>query len=277
MNTEMGKTSDYSLLAVLKASGTLFTKKQKEEDRELVHTYKANCERLKIPVNLEEEIIAGFGEEILIRNIKDLFNGVPYWKPGCSYTGREVLMTAIQFFDQHNQPLPVSTLPPAEDIKRYLDKILSIDTPVNMTDQFRILLDITGNNIVGAANLGMMASRIMARALDTRAYPMFQVKPVEIREWNSRICQFEIYKGDKADGPGDNYYFWTHFFAATAYASINNYCFKHRILDYGFSNGTRIMTIVRPTITDHREASLIGRHVGLALVEIVNGNVELYQ
>lgn len=267
MSVENGIGERYPLINVAAGVLTLFTRSQAIEDPDYVRVYRENAQnKLAGLLNVEEDILNGFVSEIRERDIKIKDETHPYWNKNLNYSGREIFLTAVQFFDQHNEPLPQSTLPPVEDIKKYIGMVTESENKVGVVQQLRILLDITHNDIVGAANLGMMASRIMARGADRRAYPTLDVSPQDIREWNKKVSQFETYNQEGNDGPGDTYYFWTHFFAAIAYVAIDNKRFKHRILDTMFSKGTGIMTKVRTTISPHFEASLLGREVGLAMV-----------
>ncbi len=269
MRVEAALPGQYRIGDVIKGSMTLLTRAQNAENPEYINVYRMNGNsKLELPLMTEEQIFNDMWEVIKKRNIKEM-KAVTYWD-NIPYTGREILLTCVQFFDFHNVPLPNSTLPPSKDIKDFIFRVKSINKKVNVVDQFELLLDIANDNVVGAANLGMMSTRIMSRGVDKRAYPDIDIKPKDILEWNKKVCQFETYQENTADGPGDNYYFWTHFFAASAYRLMDDVVHKHKLLDIGFSNGTKIMTLIRPTISSHSEASIIGRNIGLALSESTN-------
>jgi hypothetical protein len=188
-----------------------------------------------------------------------------------TYDPYEVFGTAIQCVDQHVYALPKTTLPPSDDVRRFIEEVTSRPKKVLLREQLEISLDITNNNLVGAANLAMLATRHMARGADHRSYPDIQVTEEDILNWNNKIAQFEIYDDSGTnDAPGDTYYFWTHFFAALFYAIPNS---GGLVAQQLFEHGTDIMKFVRkyiahkPNITAHFEASMLGRNIGLALSE----------
>lgn len=198
----------------------------------------------------------------------------PYWLKENAYKPTEVFGTLIQVLDYHNAPLPTTTLPPERDVKKYIQTVLESDHRVTIPQQLEILLEITKNNLVGAANLGCIANRIMARGLDSRAYPSITVQEKELRAWNEKLAQFETYNNNnKSDAPGDTYYFWTQFFSSL-YINLYEGLDKH-IYDVLFAHGREIMQYVRKTIAstpinaDHYEASMLGRQCGLGIAEEV--------
>ncbi len=114
----------------------------------------------------------------------------------------------------------------------------------------------------------------MARGADQRAYPDIFIDADGIRNWNTQLAQFETYNNSgQNDAPGDNYYFWTHVFAAMAFSNRGP---QERLAQLAFSRGTQIMAFVRknlasgnqPNITAHQPASAIGRQIGLALANL---------
>lgn len=223
-----------------------------------------------VPVNTEENVLGDMIEEIRKRKI--IYNSSPYWLPGKLYDPFEVFSTSIQFLNSHNEPIPLTVLPPENDIKLYISRVLNSEKRLHILDQFRILLDISGNNIVGAANIGLIASRFLARGQDTRAYPHINISAEDMSKWNRNIAQFEVYENDdQCDGPGDTYYFWTHLFTSLLYPISSG--IAPRVLDSFFIRGTDVMVQLRkavgyPTVSKHSEPSLIGRNVGLAVAHI---------
>lgn len=228
------------------------------------------------PLNYDDGLLLGFSQAFtqgrLVSDRRQLAS--PYWlKHNTPYNPVEVFLTAVQFLDDHRAPLPQTTLPPEKDVRHFCHFVLS-SGPVGLVQQFNKLLEITKGNAVGAANLGMISSRIYARSGDTRAYPGIQVKAEDVIKWNKSIANFEVYgQGAKSDALGDNYYFWTHFFAASAYRAINTN--QAKIFSQLFNHGTEIMTLVRKhiagqkTITDHNEASILGRNLGLFIAHSI--------
>lgn len=194
----------------------------------------------------------------------------------------EVFGTSVQFIDQHDAPLPKTTLPPAKDVEAFINGILQQEGPVTVDKQFELLLDITGNSVIGAANVGMLATRYMSRFSDIRAYPHLNIGGTVItpdtddevvsgvmREWNTRMARFETDNSGRNDGTGDQYYFWTHFFAACVSDSER---MKGKVFQKTFEKGNEIMIFAKDKIakrggvvSSHFEASLIGRNIGLAL------------
>lgn len=200
----------------------------------------------------------------------------------------EVFGTSIQFIDQHKAPLPKTTLPPSRDVEAFINAVLQNPGPVTIDRQFELLLDITGNNIVGAANLGMLATRLMSRFSDQRAYPSINIdgklisyktttdQEIELvmRRWYQKAARFETYNDvlNRNDGSGDQYYFWTHFFAACVADSEKT---SGKFFQEAFEKGNDVMIFVKDkiakrggTVSSHYEASLLGRHIGLAISTI---------
>lgn len=228
----------------------------------------------KEPLNRDEELLPNFLRIISNRNL--VLNNVfhPYWAPDGTYDPLEVFGTIVQVMDYHKQFLPTMILPPEIDVYSYINRVMNRDGKVTISQQFEELLDISGNNIIGAANLGFMASRVMARGLDTRAYPHINVGRDEMLAWNNKIAQFETYGSVNGnDGPGDTYYFWTHMFGALFYKLYSG--IGKKAYNFTVEHGTEIMSFVRnriagsPINSAHYEATLLGRNIGLALAESV--------
>lgn len=196
----------------------------------------------------------------------------PYWNKAEKYNPYEIFCTAVQFMDDHKCAVPVTVLPPKDDVEEFIEYVIASDKLIRLKDQLGKLLEISGN-LAGAANIGFLAARIMARGVDSRAYPEIRVSPEKMKVWGKKITQFEVFGIDSnIDGPGDTYYFWTHAFAAIAYGNLRSLSAK--AMDVAFANGTNVMTFVRryiarqPTMSQHHEASLLGRNFGLAVVEL---------
>jgi hypothetical protein len=223
----------------------------------------------ELPLNTEGLIMSGIVQILRERDIQAPYPIRPYWNPSQRYNPFEVFGATIQCLDQHDAPLPDTVLPPEKDVLSFIKSVHDKPGKTTIPEQFSILLDITSNDISGAANLGWIANRFMARAADQRAYPNIAVSAETIRSWNQRVAQFETYDGsDTNDGPGDNYYFWTHVFGAMVYSQKG---VREALAQTAFRHGTQIMMFVRkniakkPNITSHHSASHIGREIGLAL------------
>lgn len=242
-------------------------------------------EPLNREIGFESDLLTKFLSIMEKRGIKGLpKNKRPYWMPNTPYDLMEVFGTCIQFIDQHGAPLPRTTLPPRQDVEAFINRIFQEPGPTTIDRQFELLLDITGNDVIGAANIGMMATRYMSRFSDQRAYPALTIngKLIEqstpdgeieqiMREWSTKMARFETYndKNGRIDGTGDQYYFWTHFFAACIF---DNYTSVGRAFQGVFNKGNEIMIFAKDkiarrggTVSNHYEASLLGRHIGLSI------------
>lgn len=228
-------------------------------------------------INVEEDVLAGMMGTIERRGLakKKIDYKSPYWIPEARYSRLEMFGALIQFTDFHDQRLPQTVLPPASDVTSYINKVMSSNHPLTIPEQFEALLGITDNNAVGAANLGFIASRSMARGYDQRPYPEIVVTPENLVEWNKHIAKFEAYDGMmETDGPGDTYYFWTHFFAVAADKALGKGA-SSAIFQKVFEHGNSVNQFVRrniagtPTQSPHQEAAFLGRHMGLAVAETI--------
>lgn len=201
---------------------------------------------------------------------------VPYWTKDRTYDPWEVFYGAIQFVDDHNAPLPLTILPPQDHVQEYLRRVLASDGKLMLPDQLKLLLDITGNNVLGAANLGFITSRLLSRASDFRPYPAIDahLQGEDLVQWNNRVAQFAVPGSHRtSDGPGDTYYFWTQFFCAFYYRSQPG--FVPRIANILFAYGAPTMRFVRGVIArsptpPHEFSAHLGRYVGLAAVKQLN-------
>jgi hypothetical protein len=231
-----------------------------------------------LPLNVEEEVLPNLLVAIRERNIHRNLSFHPYWNPELRYDAIEVLGATIQSFDLHNAPLPQTVLPPEENVAMFIDTMRAAPHKVRLHEQFTTALDIVDNNLLGAANLCWIATRFMARGADQRAYPNISMGEAELRQWNNQLAQFETYSNSgKNDGPGDNYYFWTHVFGAMVFSQRE---IESKLAQLAFSKGTSIMAFVRkniakehPTISEHEPASKIGRAIGLALAHLDESNI----
>ena len=225
----------------------------------------------ELPLNVEAEILPSFIDTIRARHIRFTRERRPYWNRTIEYNSAEVFGTTVQSLDLHDAPLPRTVLPPEPDIACFIDGIKATSHKVKLNEQLSLALDITNNDLLGALNVCWIGTRFMARGADQRAYPNLPVDAETIRDWNSQVAQFETYNNSGLnDGPGDNYYFWTHAFAAMAFT---NRGYQAKMAQIAFSKGTQIMAFVRkniakgnqPNITAHDPASILGREIGLAL------------
>jgi hypothetical protein len=239
-------------------------------------SHQSNTLITELPINREEDILYKFVKLIDERIISfhDFDFNLQYWSRSQRYDLLDIFNTTVQFFDEHTGEIPITTLPPVRDVRTYRDRVTSSNHRLTVDQQFEILLDITGNNPVGAANLGFIASRYFHRGADRRLYPELGLRHEDIIEWSKHLAQFEVYSTDNLMQPaGDTYYFWTHFFVAL-YCSIDPN-FSKGILTSAFANGTSIMNFIRryiaggPPSTPHREGSIIGRNIGLAIGDLI--------
>jgi hypothetical protein len=158
-------------------------------------------------------------------------------------------------------------------VAAFISAVKISSTKMKVADQLTAALDITNNDLLGAVNLCWSATRFMARGADQRAYPHIAMNVQELRDWNKRVAQFETHTGSgKNDGPGDNYYFWTHAFGAIIFSQRR---IGPALAQVALSKGTQIMAYVRkniasehPTISEHQPASELGRAVGLTIASL---------
>lgn len=244
------------------------------------------------PLNREEGLFDKFLAISDKRHLKQNDHGpVQYWTDNQPYDLGEVFGTCVQFMDQHDAPLPKTTLPPAKDVESFINWVLEQNDLVTVDRQFEKLLDLSHNNILGAGNIGMIATRYMSRFSDIRPYQGLNINGVTVTldtpdeiinnlmwEWSNKVSRFEIFTKGKNDGTGDQYYFWTHFFAACASNKDN---IGGNVFQMTFARGNEIMIFVKDklakrggTVSSHYEASLIGRNIGLALSEIMYGETD---
>ncbi len=200
---------------------------------------------------------------------------IPYWNKNITYNQINLFGYIIQVADYHSASIPEDVLPPEYDVNRFIEKISNYDDIVTVPKQFEILMDITNNDLLGALHLGFVSTRIMARGLDTRAYPNITVTESDMVIWSKKIAQFEVFNNHCSDSPGDTYYFWTHMFAAVFYGLNRS---NRRLYKTAFAHGTEIMKFFRkviadtPITADHIEASYIGRRIGLLIVDLYSKN-----
>ena len=225
----------------------------------------------KLSLNREEQLLPEFLKLVKRRGVT-LGTLFPYWSSERPINPLEIFGTLLQFSDYHELPLPKEVYPPEKDVREYVDRIMHSDGRVTIPQQFEHLLDITDNNLLGAIHLGFVASRLMARGLESRAYPSTQVGETEMFAWNDKVTQFEKYSDlERNDAPGDTYYFWTHMLGAVYY-KIHEGLGKS-LYNFAFEHGTEMMRFIRkwsmkaPTNASHHEPTLLGRQIGFALVE----------
>lgn len=226
-----------------------------------------------LPLNTEEEILSSILSTIQDRQISSTLSFHPYWNPSISYNPLEVFGATIQSVDLHDAPLPNTVLPPAEDVEAFIKRIKALPHKAKIGEQFTVALDLTDDHLLGAVNLCWIATRVMGRGADQRAYPTIPMDGNAVRQWNDEVAQFETYNNSgQNDAPGDTYYFWTHAFGAMVFSEPG---IKQYLGQKAFSKGTDIMAFVRkhiarkqPNITDHDPASELGRNIGLALASL---------
>lgn len=220
-------------------------------------------------VNSADYMLEQFAEILKFHSSSYTDLARPYWSPAI-FNPWDVFSSCIQFYDLHSNPIPDNLRPPVDDVNSFFGGMLNREGKVLLKDQFSLLMDITHNHLTSAALLGMMGSRIIARNLDTRAYPDICMTDNLQDSLIDKLAPIEIFgnEQEKLDPVGDHYYFWTHFFAACALSAIGTEGMKMQKV---FERGTSIMVKVRryiaqqPTISDHREASMLGRNLGLAM------------
>ena len=79
---------------------------------------------VKEPLNREGDLYSKFLSILEKRQITNPLQARnPYWMPDTPYSIGEVVGTCAQFTDQHGALLPKTTLPPAEDVERFIEKV----------------------------------------------------------------------------------------------------------------------------------------------------------
>jgi len=198
----------------------------------------------------------------------------PYWMPRSRYDIVEVIGTAIELLDQHDGALPVRVLPPEQDVRCFIDEVGRHRRAVDVVTQLEIALPIASGELLGAVNLCWISTRLMARGCDDhRAYPGVAVSPEDLARWNRSVAGFVVpgpANNWTSDASGDTYYFWTHVLIELL---CHDRGWPGARVSAVFAQGTAIMRFVRGVIvgqqivSDHREASHLGRLVARAIVE----------
>ncbi|MFZ2206373.1 MAG: hypothetical protein WA061_06985 [Microgenomates group bacterium] len=189
----------------------------------------------------------------------------PYWQD-TPQDPLDIFMTSSHFFDHHNRPLPRTTIPPEKDVKALSDQLLSNEhETVTIPEQFNLALDIARNNVIGALNLLMLTTRMLARGYDQRVYgttESLETTCKKITKWYAKVPGF---KKDSSNGNqiydflGDNYYFWTTLYADVSLDRNPRY-FESTMIKPLFLIGPPVMYFARkhiakrPTISEHFEA-----------------------
>lgn len=244
-----------------------------QNDERRVAYRKSITDKPAIPLNIEEDILNSFLD--LGNRFPHKTHHRPYWlDKNVSYNPLDILNSTIQCFDDHDEPLTTTTIPPERDVRAFAERVMFADKKMTVIDQLKVLLDITEGNILAAANIGFITTRFFARGTDRRVYPGIKFNFEDMRVWNDRLAQFEVYGQDsKMHAASDTYYFWTHFFVSLACELDSRPWAK--AINRGFSKGTDLMVFTRthivgkPTVTSHKEASAIGRNVGIAVSDLL--------
>lgn len=244
------------------ATFSLFQPRREYEKPEIACASRRNLEiKPAPPYNTEISMFTEFVDIISDRDVT--LSDTPYWiENATKYNPWEVYASSVQFFDCHNAPLPKTTLPPSEDVQLFINRVLTSDKKLIVSNQFDILLDITDGNVIGAGNIGMIGTRILARCWDSRAYPDITVTSDMISCAGQHLAAFE----DGKESLGDTYYFWTNFFATAVYNQLGDKV--SNAFNRLFNVGTPIMRYVRqhivhqPTVSSGCIASDLGRLMG---------------
>lgn len=266
--------STESIQLAVSATYSLFQARREYEKPDIAYASRANLDNKVTPAyNTEISMLTEIAEVVSKHTI--VLSSNSYWLPqGKTYDPVEIYATAVQFFDCHDAPLPQTTLPPSKDVQEFIDNVLKSNKKLSVSEQLDILLDITNGNILGAANIGMLGSRILARGWDNRAYPEIVITPSIILDAPNHLAPFEGCK----ESLGDTYYFWTNFFATCSYNQLGDV--TSRGFNKLFMFGTPVMRFVReyivgqPTVSSGCLSSDLGRLMGdivsIHLHEIIN-------
>ncbi|MBI2032677.1 MAG: hypothetical protein HYT09_03475, partial [Candidatus Levybacteria bacterium] len=125
------------------------------------------------------------------------------------------LAVMVSFADMHKAPLPKEYFVP-EFSEEFVDRVMEVADQkrrqITLSEQFRIALDLSGGNILGAAVIAHAGSRAIARGSDTR-FGQRRYKEKDVIKWHNSVANFENITEEYDDPPGENYHFWGTFIA----------------------------------------------------------------
>ena len=150
--------------------------------------------------------------------------------------GRSEIMTLYGSFSDHHQIDRVEVfLPYAKGAKSLIEKMESrfkMDgVAFGISEQLNMALDISGNELTSAVLYLSLATRMLARNLDSRILGI-KFSNQEIYLWKHRFLPFG-YETDPEDTSGDIYHFWFNVLAGIS-----------REEEYGSDGGNRLKQFV---------------------------------
>lgn len=252
---------------VIPATRSLFCIRDEAIKLEVANASRECAKTPPTPAFTSEMFLLSGLADILAKNETRLtYEPIAYWnkKP---YHPADIYTAAVELPDCYEGPLPITALPPAKDIEEFIRFVLGSNHKLTIPQQFEKLLDISGGNVLGAANLGMLGCRILARGWDDRFYPEISINPQVIFRATEHLAPFD----GGADPLGDNYYYWTVFFATVVYGKLSGVTSK--VIDKLFSVGAPMMKFIRryivgqSTLGPGLEPSKLGRLMGLMVVK----------
>lgn len=129
-----------------------------------------------------------------------------------SYT---VVRSVAVFSDKEgSDDFDASILPDSDKVRKFIEFLSNSEKPVTLSEQFGELLRLADGSIIDATQIGMYASRMVARNLDHRAYPEIIIDGETRDKCHNNLLPFSS-TNKPQDILGDNYYFWT-----TLYSSL---------------------------------------------------------
>lgn len=254
--------SRYIAAAQAESSVLFVVGKTEEEGRpELIRSW--ITEKPFFPLNRSNVAIPNIMQ--LIDEKRPVLTKKTYWDSRVDYHPVDLITLCSNFFDDHRGRLPLSALPPERDVATYLQVVWSGGQRLTVDEQLRYLLHISHNNLLGAVNIGLIASRAIARNADERAYPyvgsLIRKAGMEqyMKIFSCLFSQFEpSYPGESYDAMGDTYYYWTTLMKTLSGVVLDGW--QQKAVKNIFLYGPKAMRFARqyiihsPTTTSHKSA-----------------------
>lgn len=199
---------------------------------------------------------------------------------------RADLMTLYaSFTDYHNIEKVNIFLPYVDGSVNLIQKINSEfgknKSPLGISEQLNLALDLSGNDITSAVIHLSLATRMVARKSDNRILSVSLSKE-DVFQWKLKLTPFG-YGEICEDALGDTYHFWFAVFAGISreeeseFGAINKA--KQFLCDFIYPNTASATEILRHKIylginswNTHEIVDRLGYHVGRALVGLYGNN-----
>ncbi len=182
------------------------------------------------------------GSESFKAKTIDILNGIGN-NYSLDYTGDPIdyLSLCIQFTDNHRICYSNKDLPSSRLVRDSIDYLLSLNRPFTLVDQISFALKESKGKLIGASQLCMVSSRIMARNMDTRIYPEVKIDEYDMLKWRQMIVP-SFSCGDQS---GANYYFFTGLSVSTLLSCVGGKNTEEILLEGLFKRGSTVMKLAR--------------------------------